>query len=297
MPSYRKTDFKKFRYAIASRIVAEGLKIKVDNKFFLIESVDNTISLGIPKKIKEPNFETRAFYSNCLGYDHDSYAYIYPIHPKNKDLPIALDGSKSPYFFENLGEIFHQTADLKLGNIAPFFRVDIIDKNENIPYSKKYLKVEEELRLYSDALRQIDPLFEFLNYYKIIERVSKKKSIEWINRNIHFILNFNFGKLPAHIDKINYKKSFKSGKRIDCYLKDVFEILRRKALKRIFYLSDKKIDIGEYFYSENRCGIAHANNNRKAKYFDFDNSEISKDNHIIKLLARIAIENKLLNTK
>ena len=51
--------------------------------------------------------------------------------------------------------------------------------------------------------------------------------------------------------------------------------------------------MAEYFYHENRCGIAHGKADIKEYDFGFNIEEISKDIYILKLLSRIAIEDKI----
>ncbi len=51
--------------------------------------------------------------------------------------------------------------------------------------------------------------------------------------------------------------------------------------------------IADYFYNENRCGIAHGKTNIKTYDFSYTIEEISADIYILKLLARIAIEDRL----
>jgi hypothetical protein len=51
--------------------------------------------------------------------------------------------------------------------------------------------------------------------------------------------------------------------------------------------------LAEYFYNENRCGIAHGISNIKEYDFSYNIEEISNDVYILKLLARIAIEDKM----
>jgi hypothetical protein len=52
-------------------------------------------------------------------------------------------------------------------------------------------------------------------------------------------------------------------------------------------------NIAEYFYNENRCGIAHGKTDIKVYDFGFNILEISQDLYILKLLARIAIEDNV----
>ena len=76
---------------------------------------------------------------------------------------------------------------------------------------------------------------------------------------------------------------------------NVFSIYRKRALGRLRELECKLVgsSVADYFYHENRCGIAHGKSRVKEYDFEFNIEELSKDAYVLKLLSRIAIEDKI----
>lgn len=145
----------------------------------------------------------------------------------------------------------------------------------------KFANKEIEIELYTMGLRQIDPFVEFLCYYRVIERVSQSNGKQWINENINKISNYNFGELNIAPD---FNKP----------IENIFEVYRKIALDRIEDIKIKLLfeNIEKYLYDEIRCNIAHGKTDDvKTGYEIAELETIYMDTYIIKLLARIAIEN------
>ncbi len=166
------------------------------------------------------------------------------------------------------------------------FRWPGFDREVDIPYTRKYSRVAKELSLYSTAVRQLDPLSEFPCYYRVIESVSGTNGKEWISKNLHRLENYNFGFLE-------YGTDARAGPQIQ--RTNFFSIYRRRALARLRDLNSKLggRSAAEYFYHENRCGIAHGKSDVKEYDFKYNIEELSKDVYVLKLLSRIAIEDKI----
>ncbi|MBC7363902.1 MAG: hypothetical protein H5U07_05080, partial [Candidatus Aminicenantes bacterium] len=75
---------------------------------------------------------------------------------------------------------------------------------------------------------------------------------------------------------------------------NIFSVYKKRAISRLAELivKLKGKDIAAYFYNENRCGIVHGKTSIKVYDFGPTIEEIAKDLYILKLLARIAIEDK-----
>jgi len=167
------------------------------------------------------------------------------------------------------------------------FRWPGFQKEVDIPYTKKFSMVSKELSLYSTAVRQLDPLSEFLCYYRVIESVAGTNGKDWISKNLNRIEKYNFGFLEFGTDAGNGPRLRRT---------NVFSIYRKRALERLKEL-EGKLDgssVSDYFYHENRCGIAHGKRNIKEYDFKYNIEEISRDAGILKLLSRIAVEDKSL---
>jgi len=148
--------------------------------------------------------------------------------------------------------------------------------------------VAKELSLYSTALRQIDPFSEFLDYYRVIESISGSNGRDWISKNLPRLEVYNFGFLEFGSDAL--PRIHKHRRRIN-----VFSVYRRRALARLRILTRQLAgkSVAEYFYVENRCGIAHGKQNVKKYDFKYNIEAVSKDNYILKLLSRMGIEDKI----
>jgi hypothetical protein len=261
--------------------------VTIDNKYKLLQRHPTYQLAVIPIKNKNhPNFNEVVFYANCLAFDHDIPVSITPIE-KDTVIESILDidsskDSKDKYYYKNLSSIYSSIFDMKYGSCGIEFRFPGHDKRSNIFYVDKYKKVEKEINLYSSALRQGDPLAEYLNYYRIIESISKNNGKEWIKDNIDRIKKYNF---PTVIIKGFDRKT--QG--------DLFSIYKTRALQRLKFLEEKLAndELNRYLYHENRCGIAHGKSNIKQYDFDKNVKTIVKDNYILKLLTRIGIKDKI----
>lgn len=261
--------------------------VTIDNNYKLLQ-IHPTYQLAvIPiKNHNHPSFNEVVFYANCLAFDHDIPFSITPIEKDTVIEPILdIDSSKDnkdKYSYKNLSSIYSSIFDMKYGSCGVEFRFPGIDKRKNISYVDKYKKVEKEINLYSSALRQGDPLAEYLNYYRIIESISKNNGKEWINDNINRIKAYNFPKVVIR----GFDRETQD---------NLFRIYKTRALQRLNFLEEKLTnnELNKYLYNDNRCGIAHGKRNIKQYDFDENVKTIAKDNYVLKLLTRIGIKDKI----
>jgi hypothetical protein len=66
-------------------------------------------------------------------------------------------------------------------------------KEINLDYTEKYSNASILLSLYSTAVRQLDPLSEFLEYYRIIENTAQKAHTKWVACNLPKLRDYDFG--------------------------------------------------------------------------------------------------------
>lgn len=268
--------------------------VTIDGKYSLV-SVVPTGSLAVTSLLKDPlpTFDEVVFYANCLAYDHDLPAYILPVVNRRKALQKpAIDTNRkfiNESYYNCLNMIYNFMSDIKLGPAYVNFRWPGYKDSVDLQYSAKYSKVSKEISLYIMALRQIDPLTEYLCYYRIIESVTNSNGKDWIRNSIEIIKEFNFGYVEIEVEKAVIEITQQDNPT------NLFSIYKRRALKRIKELKTEfpGKDISEYFYNENRCGIAHGKVGVKTSDFSFTIEEFSKDNYILKLLSRMAIENRV----
>ncbi len=264
--------------------------VTVDSKYALIQ-VHPTYSIAISSPVgeKHPTFEEIVFYTNCLAYEHDLPAFILPFKKKALVQPIERGRKKyiNDSYYQSLGVAYEALNSIRLGPLGyVYFRCPGFQKEVDIPYTRKYSKVAKELSLYSTALRQLDPLSEFLCYYRVIESVTGTNGKEWISKNLSRLKGYEFGFLEYGTEAHGSPR---------CRRTNVFSIYKRRSLARLGCLKRKLAgkSIAEYFYHENRCGIAHGKSDVKEYDFKYNIEELSKDVYIMKLLSKIAIEDKI----
>jgi hypothetical protein len=142
--------------------------------------------------------------------------------------------------------------------------------------------VSQEIHLYSVALRQADALGEFLCYYRVIESATRSNGKAWISSALDVLPAHDYGHIGIGHEGVRRARNLLS-------------IWRSKALRRLSVLRQRfgsPAGIAGYLYNTNRCGIAHGKDIVRAditqSYF-----EVVRDTYLLKLLARLAIDQKL----
>ncbi len=264
----------------------------IDEKYSLIQIHPSYITAIIPLiNIESPSFNEVVFYTNCLAYLHEIPAFVRPARGKALVEPIEKEkiSFTNNAYYEAIGIAYENINSLRLGSLAyVYFRWMDFEKITRLPLTLKYAALSQEISLYSTALRQLDPLSEFLNYYRVIESVSGNNGKDWILANLNRLEKYDFGFLEFEV--VGKERVLKYQRR-----KNLFGFYRRRALLRLKTLTNRLSgrNIAEYFYNENRCGIAHSKTDIKVYDFGFNIREISQDLYILKLLARVAIDDNV----
>jgi hypothetical protein len=264
--------------------------VTVDQRYALI-GVRYTCELAIVrlKTPDPPTFAEVVFYANCLAYEHDLPTLTWPIKGRTRRAliqPIERGARRyiSDSYYESLACAYDHLRYVRFGPLGYVcFRWPSLYKPVDLQYTQQYGPVAKELSLYSTAVRQFDPLSEFLHYYRIIESVSRTNGKDWISQNLGRIRSHDFGFLEFGVNEPKPPPRRRT---------NVFSVYRRRALKRLAILNTRlpKRNIADYFYGETRCGIAHGTSNVKSYDFEHNVEEISRDVYILKLLSRIAID-------
>lgn len=192
---YRK-DIRYFIEMVGMSSVGIG-NVTVDGRYALIQ-VHPTYSLAVSPPIGKdhPIFEEIVFYTNCLAYEHDLPAFICPAKRKTLVQPIEKGRKKyiNDSYYQSLGMAYEALNCIRLGPLGYVnFRWPGFQEEADIPYTRKYSKAAKELSLYSTAVRQLDPLSEFLCYYRVIESVSGTNGKDWISKNLSRLESYDFG--------------------------------------------------------------------------------------------------------
>lgn len=268
-----------------------NMVMTLDNKYCLHRIEHPPCPLFIvPIKSSKLEFDMVTFYADCLAYLHDIPFNLSSIKQKSPIKPIiSYSRKENDYFGKSVEGIYESIVDLRLNGYFWFKWPEAFTGIINIDLHKIYEKAIKEIKLYSMALKQSDPLTEFLCYYRVIESISDDNGKKWIKVNLSKIKTFNFGfiQLQNICDEFNSRRQ----------RRNLFTCYKRKALGKISKLnkslSSRSID--DYLYSDIRCGIAHGKRNLRLHDYALHLKDISESLFIIKLLARIAIESKIAN--
>jgi hypothetical protein len=264
--------------------------VSIDSKYLLYKDpYSYELAVLPPLGSEHPSFEELVFYTNCLAYDHDLPTLLLPEYGRVPVEPLRRHGRKHSRdrYCEEQCVVLESLGSLKWGSLQYVqFRWGDLEQAVDLSYSSQYRCAAKELSLYSLALRQFDPLSEFLHYYRIMESVDGKKGKNWIANNLERIGTFDFGFL-----ELEDGLYFGNPKR----RMNLFQLYRRRAQERLKQLPQliRNQPIQDYFYHVNRCGIAHGRNNLRHYDFSTTVADIWKDLYVIKLLARIAIRDKM----
>ena len=251
----------------------------------------NTVAIEAPIGSESIPLEQALFYSNAFAYEHEVPTLIRPLHWKAKVVVEPAIKSwkgcrgtrvrwKADQWFESMQVIYEELASIKHGVHSVGYKYESLEELANIPFTNKYGSLSKEISLYAGALRKADPLSEYLNYYRIIESISGGKGIEWIDLKIKKIKSHDYGSIYLYGNPSQKRKS------------DLLKIYKKRALSSIDKLrtTKRRPTVGEHLYGVNRCGIAHGRDGVVELDFDDSTRNISEDTYIIKMLARMAID-------
>jgi hypothetical protein len=262
----------------------------------------------------QPTESVAWYYADCIAYEHDipvivlpqrgdferfgyRYAHSGRTKPEQVEVVDVDSGGTSTrtlprlsakravkeYYWQSLCSILENVREIRQGPLTfVYFRHESRDRTLDLPYTAKYSAVAQEIHLYSVALRQADSLGEFLCYYRVIESATHSNGKAWIASSLHALTAHDFGRIAiAH----------EWGRRP----RNLLSIWRSRALRRLSVLRQSfgsPTEIARYLYETNRCGIAHGKTIVRAdimpSYF-----EVVRDTYLLKLLARLAIDQKL----
>lgn len=267
----------------------EVLGVVIDDRAAL-EQIHPTSSLALIPLTDDIflSYEDALFYTDCFAYEHEIPAIV---GPKNRfGIEFLVDKwsprkTKGNYFAE-LIEVLEHIVSMRLGPLAYVgFRHSSQDGAiVQLDYTRQYGSVGQEVHLYALALRQIDAFSEYLGHYRVIESATQSNGLDWIQHNLARLSSAQFGMLPVGVE---HDSPYRQRRR------NLFTILRRRAVNHLQRLSATRSDkdIADRFYGTNRCGIAHGRTIRRSD-FSVDFSEVYLDGFVVKLLARLAIEDK-----
>lgn len=260
------------------------MNVVLDEKYQLVQP-HPTYSLAIVPLpgISHPSLEEVVFYANCIAFDHDMPIAV--VQKRGRSPRRPLHGGRAPYdsYVQDLAMVGEALWSMKLGALSVIeFRWDGLLQPVNLQYSSKYAPAAQELSLYHTALWQVDPLSEFLCYYRVIESLTTNHK-KWIASRIASISTYDFGSVRLIYDGPGGRRA-----------RNALAQLKQRARSRVRILQSRLMgtSLADYFYNENRCGIAHGRHGVKVMDFGLTLHEVAEDCNVVKLLARMAAEER-----
>lgn len=100
-------------------------------------------------------------------------------------------------YFEALAIAYEMINAIRLGPLSWVgFRWGEWGSEPALKYSSAYRPIAQEIALYSFALRQCDPLGEYLGYYRVLESATNSNAKSWIAANVGRLTTEDFGFPP-----------------------------------------------------------------------------------------------------
>lgn len=316
-PRVRRREIKLAKYVLTPFGLASDTvgDVTIDTRIALIQPhPDSELYLCPIIPNPQPDLSMAWFYADCIAFDHDipvivsptptdirrfGFRYIYNGTQKTREISthnvntgaVSIIHRKSPspetlaklFFNDQLNGILSEIRELHHGPLTYIeFRHDGWNGRIDIPYTRAYSLASQEIHLYATALRQADTLSEYLAYYRVIESATNSNGKSWVATALLGLRQHRFDIIL--IGLIDEREST-----------NLMAIFRRRALRRLRFLLERHqtpTNVANYLYNVNRCGIAHGRQIVRAditpSYF-----EMVKDTYLVKLLARLAIDEKL----
>jgi len=293
--------------------------VVIDRQIALIQGhPESTLYLCPFCPNRQPTSAEAWFYCDCIAYDHDIPSIVYPtrgelsafrhryvhsgpsrpreytvVHIDDDDRretfvkqPIPPRVVSERFLMPQLLTILEETRKMRHGPLTfVLFRTHRYRRRVHLDYSDRYGKVAKELGLFSAALRQPDFLAEYLGYYRVIESTTQSNGKDWIASVLNRLRTQNFGKIL-----IGHEENAENA------TQNILGAYKRRASGRLrqlrrTYHSNK--DLARYFYTVTRCGIAHGRDQVVRGDITLTYFDIARDAVILKLLARMAIKEKI----
>jgi len=291
--------------------------VVIDRRIALIQQHPESILYLCPlRQNPHPTAAAAWFYCDCIAYEHDIPAIVYPtpselsefryryIHngpTKSRPMQIEHLGKKHwtetfikrpmqaktitrLFLMDQLLSVFDEARQIRHGPLTfVLFRTHRQHRRVYLDYSNWYGKAAKEISLFSTALRQPDFLAEFLGYYRIIESITQSNGKKWITDALDRLPSQKWNSILLGHDEDQYAPRNLLG----AYSRRAS--IRLRELRKRLGTSDR---VAHYLYNVQRCGIAHGRGQIVRGDVSPTYFEVARDTMILKLLARMAIEEK-----
>ncbi len=232
------------------------------------------------------SYEEASFYAEYLSYLHELPALVVP---KQRDfgagdIAFLLDNyppedTRLAYLRELIPAL-EIVAELRWGPLGVIYTVfpridDLVYLTPRIDFES----VVEELHLYASALRQLDVGSEYLNYYRVIEAVSRSNGVAWMEENLPQLEDYEFHMILGSGDtEVSLLQPI-----------NVVDLMKQRAID-LLREHENAERFARHLYNV-RNGIAHG---RRIQRMDtaIGFGQVYRALYAIKLLARMGIEEK-----
>jgi len=289
----------------------------VDDRFWLEGYEASSSFFIIPRDVSDaPRYADAAFYADCIAFEHEFSTLAVPRADllSEDEIPWevfsrAKQDSPAARYVEWLKEGCEVANRVNLGmERQVVFKYDWLyfdappDGIVRIGWSAAFKNVGTAVHLYNAALRQLDPLTQFLCFYRVVENITGNNGKRWVESALSGRMDYEVPiwcvktrrSMKSLIGQAEYRRIRSKRFNNDRGYFNVLEVTRAKALLRLAALrrKDSDADIAKRLYNGNRCGIAHGSDIRRHDLSD-DFREIVRDLPLIRFLARLAIEGAL----
>jgi hypothetical protein len=229
-----------------------------------------------------------AWIADCLAYDHDAPVGVSPNalnrrarFPNQPIIPHPGENATLWYFRDQL-LAYEAVAEMRFGN-SYLLRYDPYDpRSPTTDFDSRFLGRESLVSLYAMAARQADLLSEFLCLYRVLEAADGANGTAFIGQHLGEILDRDFGFLGVAATLLGADE-----------WTNVFDVYRRRARNELARLRSLGTTTGSEVASHLyriRNSLAHGKRSTTTGDFGPRVAEVAGALHVIKLLARLAVE-------
>ncbi len=295
---------------------ADGLVI--DDRVVLHNDHPSGILWTLPL-VKSPQvtLEDALFWADCLAYLHDSPAFVRPAFEEferykyryvnggtqqgavltlvdeardsvsYRPIKPFQPGTLEQTFF--IRDYLHCLEMARESRHGPLTFVDFNQRHgDQLPLRDLYSVAARSIHLYAVGLRQMDHSSEYLCYYRAIESHTGNNGKRWIGESLRDLKSLTEDRIFVH------HSEYPGADPVDAIAFYMF-----RAQERIDELLIKWRDpagVAKYLYNTNRCGLAHGHHIVPVN-FDSSYFELAADVCVVKLLARLAVEEAISVTR
>jgi len=236
------------------------------------------------------SLEEALFLADCVAYDHDTPTLVGPTGwgPEANIVPVRpvvpQPGERSSqFYYDALETALGAAADIRVGD-----PVELRYGPEEDPmadFVRRFAVAAEPLAMYAMATRQVDILAEYLCLYRVLEWPNKDNGRAFIESHLKAVTTYDFGDLHA----VTFNPLLSTQPTA------VFSAYQDRASIRIRRLENLGLSPARIaaHLTDIRNAIAHGKSGVLTTDLGVSTADIGADLSLVKLLARLVIEELL----